>query len=434
VHRHRPIDVGHVEGLPVITTAVLEKRPIAEVAATYGVSRSWIYELLARYRDEGDVAFEPRSRAPTTSPGATPPETVDLVLRLRKQLLEAGHDAGPDTLLRHLAQHHDTTISSATAHRILTRHGAITPEPKKKPKSSYIRFQAAMPNEIWQSDFTHYPLTDTDTFPKGIEIITWLDGCTRYALHISAHRAITNPIVKATFKEAAGQHGIPTSALTDNGMVYTARLASIGHRGGRNGFEQQLHDWRVIQKNSRPNHPTTCGKVERFQQTMKNWLRTQAHQPATITQLQNPARPVPHTEYNQQRPHRSLPHRATPAALYDTMPKALPGPTRDPQTHDRIRHDIVDKSGSVTPRVADQTTPHRRRPNPRPNPRHPAHPGPRRTPHQRNRRRTAPRTQDRSGQGLPAANPEMKNTRTYVSVGPGVRDVLRPHTCSGGRI
>jgi transposase InsO family protein len=337
----------------VISAVTVEKRSVAEVVATYGVSRSWLYELIARYRDEGEAAFEPRSRAPKTSPGATPPETVELVLRLRKQLLEAGHDAGADTLSWHLTHHHATTLSRATIHRILSRHGAITPEPKKKPKSSYIRFQAAMPNETWQSDFTHYPLTDTASFPKGIEIITWLDDCTRYALHVSAHRAITTPIVLKTFKEAAGQHGIPASTLTDNGMVYTVRLASLGHRGGRNGFEQQLRDWHVVQKNSRPNHPTTCGKVERFQQTMKNWLRTQPDQPTTIIELQALLDRF-RTEYNQHRPHRSLPHRATPAALYDTMPKAVPGPSRDAETHDRIRHDIVDKSGTVTLRVAGQ--------------------------------------------------------------------------------
>jgi hypothetical protein len=283
---------------------------------------------MARFRAEGEAAFEPRSRRPKTSPGATPPATVDLVLRLRKELLEAGHDAGPDTVVWHLAQHHDTTVSRATVHRILTRHGAITPEPRKRPKSSYIRFEAAMPNECWQSDFTHYPLTDTSTFAKGVEIITWLDDCTRYALHTSAHRAITTPIVTTTFREAAGQHGIPASTLTDNGMVYTVRLAGIGRQGGRNGFEQQLRTWNVAQKNSRPHHPTTCGKVERFQQTMKNWLRAQTAQPATITELQTLLDQFRH-EYNT-------------------------GASRDADTHDRIRHDRVDKSGTVTLRVAGQ--------------------------------------------------------------------------------
>ena len=127
-------------------------------------------------------------------------------------------------------------------------------------------------------------------------------------------------------------------------MVYTTRLA--GGRGGRNTFESELRRLHIVQKNSRPGHPTTCGKVERFQQTLKKWLRAQPVQPTTITQLQALINAFA-DEYNH-RPHRSLPHRATPAARYDTMPKALPGTSRDPDTHDRVRHDRVDKAGSVT--------------------------------------------------------------------------------------
>ena len=334
----------------VITALFIDRQTPAEVAARYGVHRSWVYKLKARYEAEGDAAFEPRSRRPKTSPTAIPPATVELILELRRKLAGVGLDAGPDTIAWHLAQHHDVTVSTATISRHLAKAGLVVPEPKKKPKSSYIRFQAAMPNETWQSDFTHYPLTDIETYPKGIEIITWLDDCTRYALGVSAHRVITTPIVKATFGKAAGQHGIPASTLTDNGMVYTVRLAGIGRQGGRNGFEQQLHNWHVIQKNSRPNHPTTQGKVERFQQTMKKWLRAQPNQPATINELQDLLN-VFVAEYNHHRPHRSLPHQATPATLYEALPKALPGNSRDVDTHDRIRHDRVDKTGAVTLRV-----------------------------------------------------------------------------------
>ena len=78
-------------------------------------------------------------------------------------------------------------MSRATIHRILTRAGAVTPEPSKRPKSSYLRFEAAMPNETWQSDFTHYRLTRPDGRPGAdVEIITWLDDHSRYALHMSA--------------------------------------------------------------------------------------------------------------------------------------------------------------------------------------------------------------------------------------------------------
>jgi hypothetical protein len=154
--------------------------------------------------------------------------------------------------------------------------------------------------------------------------------------------------VLATFRETAAQHGIPASTLTDNGMVYTTRYA--GGRGGRNGFETQLRRWHVVQKNSRPNHPTTCGKAERFQQTLKKWLRAQPVQPTTLGELQ--ALIDVFTEaYNHRRPHRSLPHLATPAARYESLPKALPRESRDPDTHDRVRIDKVSKTGNVTLRV-----------------------------------------------------------------------------------
>jgi hypothetical protein len=107
----------------------------------------------------------------------------------------------------------------------------------------------------------------------------------------------------------------------------------------------------VVQKNSRPNHPTTCGKVERFQQTMKKWLLAQPVQPATITGLQTLLDAFVRA-YNHDRPHRSLPHRATPAAAFAARPKATPGTSRARNTHDRVRHDKIDKAGCVTLRVS----------------------------------------------------------------------------------
>lgn len=330
----------------VITAVTVENRPVGEVAADYGVSRSWAYELLARYRAEGEAAFEPRSRRPRSAPTATAADTVEKVLRLRKQLAEAGHDAGADTIVWGLRHEHGIGLSRATVHRILARHGQITPQPSKRPKSSYIRFEAEQPNETWQSDFTHYRLA----CGADVEIITWLDDHSRYALHVSAHRRITARIVADTFTTTAGRHGHPASTLTDNGMVYTTRFA--GGRGGRNHLEHQLQQLGIRQKNSRPNHPTTCGKVERFQQTMKNWLAAQPAQPSTIDGLQTMLDTF-RAHYNTRRPHRSLPHHATPATAYTSRPKAAPGSgdrTRD--SHDRVRRDKIDKTGCVTLRVA----------------------------------------------------------------------------------
>ena len=330
----------------IITAVVVEGRRQGEVARAYGVSKGWVSKLIARYRIEGEAAFDPRSRRPRTSPNATPAATVDLIVRLRKELAERGLDAGPDTVKWHLAHHHGIHLARATVSRHLSARGLVVPEPKKRPKSSYIRFAAELPNERWQADFTHYRLTRLDGRPgPDVEILSWIDDCSRFALSATAHHRVTGPIVLATFRRTVAQHGVPASTLTDNGMVFTTRLA--GGKGGRNGLETELRDLGIRQINSTPGHPTTCGKVERFQQTMKKWLRAQPAQPATLEQLQALLDAFVET-YNQHRPHRSLPNRATPAARYTTMPKALPGDSRDPDTHDRVRHDRVDKAGSIT--------------------------------------------------------------------------------------
>ncbi len=247
----------------VILSVALEGLTQAETARRLGVSESYVSRLLARYRAEGDSAFEVRSRRPATSPTATPPEIIELIVNLRVQLIGKGLDAGPATIVWHLDQHHGVSLSVSTVRRKLMAAGLVTPEPRKRPRSSYIRFEAKLPNECWQSDFTHWRLLD-DT---DIEILCWLDDHSRKALSVSGHQRVTGPIVRSTFLDTASDQGLPASVLTDNGMVFTTRFA--GGRGGRNHLETLLADLRVLQKHSRPNHPTTCGKVERFHQTRR---------------------------------------------------------------------------------------------------------------------------------------------------------------------
>ena len=238
----------------VVTAVTVEKRPVSEVAKSYGVARSWVYTLLARYQAEGEAAFEPRSRRPKTSPSAISDEAADLIIVLRKDLAGQGLDAGPQTIAWHLQQHHQMKVSAATVSRYLARAGLVTPAPAKRPKSSYIRFEADMPNERWQSDFTHYPLASgTDT-----EILTWLDDHSRYALSVTAHDRVTGPAVLLAFRAACEQHGVPASTLTGNEMVFTTRLA--GGRGGRNALEHELRHLGITQKNGKPNHPRPRGK------------------------------------------------------------------------------------------------------------------------------------------------------------------------------
>ena len=200
----------------VITALFVDRQTPAEVAARYGVHRTWVYKLKARYEAEGETALEPRSRRPKTSPTAIAPEVVELIVRLRKELSDAGLDAGPETIAWHLEHHHGHRVARSTVSRHLAAAGLVTPEPRKRPKSSYIRFEAAMPNETWQSDFTHYRLTGPDGPGADTEIISWLDDCTRYALHVSAHPRITTPIVVTTFREALARQRASPLTLPGN--------------------------------------------------------------------------------------------------------------------------------------------------------------------------------------------------------------------------
>jgi transposase InsO family protein len=356
----------------VVTAVTAEKRPVSEVARSCGVTRSWVCTLLDRYRDEGEAAFEPRSRRPKTSPSAISPDTVELIIRIRKELAGQGLDAGPQTIAWHLDQHHQLRVSPATVSRYLARQGLVTPDPSKRPKPSCIRFAAEMPNECWQSDFTHYPLAGgTDT-----EVLTWLDDHSRYALSVTAYRRVTGADVLNTFRAACGRYGIPASTLTDNGMVFTTRLS--GGRGSRGGLEHELRRLGVRQKNGKPNHPQTQGKVERFQQTMKNWLRAQPAQPLTLAELQSLLDAFA-TIYNEHRRHpRPRPHRP-----HRPNRACQPPPQRPPPPH------------------RNWTTPRR---NPRPAP----GPGPEHPRHQRRHRRAPPRTGPQPRQGLPAHRPTAR--------------------------
>ena len=326
----------------VITAVVIEGRSQGEVARAYGVSQGWVSRLVARYRAEGEAAFEPRSRRPKTSPGAVSDDTVALIIALRKELAGQGLDAGPHTIAWHLEHHHQVRVSAATVSRYLTRAGLVIPEPRKRPKSSYIRFAAELPNERWQSDFIHWHLAGG----REVEIVSWLDDHSRLALSVTAHPVTTGEVTLATFRAAVARHGVPASTLTDNGLVYTTRLA--GGRGGRNGLEHELRRLGVTQKNGRPSHPQTQGKVERFQQTLQKWLRAQPPA-AALAQLQDQLDQFT-SYYNTRRPHRSLARRSTPATAYDARPRAVPG-DRAADSHDRVRTDIIGTTGTVTLRT-----------------------------------------------------------------------------------
>jgi transposase InsO family protein len=326
----------------VIVLSVIEQGLTpTEAAAKFGVSRQWVHQLLSRYRTAGLDAVEARSHRPRTNPRATSPDLTDRIIALRLALTGQGLDAGPVTIAWHLQQAGLPVPSTSTIRRILHTAALITPEPKKRPRTSYHRFQAAQPNECWQSDFTHWRLTDG----RDTEILNWLDDHSRYLLSTTAFDRVTGPHVITTFVQAIAEHGYPASTLTDNGLVYTARF-----RGGRNGFEYLLADLAITQKNGHPGHPQTQGKVERFHQTLKRWLAAQP--PAdTVGDLQHQLNAFRQL-YNHRRVHRA--HDQTPAAAYNATIKATPPATISSNIGYRVRIDVIDRFGKLTLRRAGQ--------------------------------------------------------------------------------
>ena len=321
----------------IVISVVVEGRSKTEVARDYGVTYRWVHTLVSRYLAGGWEAIEPRSRRPRTSPTKTSPELEEAILGLRRSLEAAGHDAGPHTIAAHLERDRGTSPAVSTIWKVLTRHGLVVAEPKKRPRSSYLRFEADLPNETWQSDFTHWRLQSGE----GIEILTFIDDHSRLALTVAAYPVVTVQLVLTQFRHTVTEYGPPASTLTDNGFVFTTRVRS----GGRNTFENELNLLGIDQKNGKPNHPQTQGKVERFQQTMKKWLRTQPAAP-TIADLQTQLDTFRHY-YNTIRPHRSL-KRRTPAETYNARSKAVPAGT---DGHWRIREDRIDDAGKITLRI-----------------------------------------------------------------------------------
>jgi transposase InsO family protein len=322
-------------GRYVVDAVLLEGRSAREVAEAHGISKSWIYELIGRYRAGGYEALEPRSRRPWTCPHAISPEVVVAIRSLRAELQNQGHDCGPATIAYHLAQCMESVPSRATIWRILKREGLIAPQPQKRPRCSLIRFQADLPNEMWQADITHWRLADGND----VEVLNLIDDHSRLLLRSEVYLTIKARDVVDTFHKTAQLHDLPASLLSDNGAVFTG-----SYRGGKVLLESELERLGVLFKNSRPYHPQTCGKVERLHQTLKRYLAKQPP-PRTLSELQGQLDAFTHY-YNDIRPHRALDGR-TPLQAYSARVKARPAGSLS-TAHFRVCQDKVDKTGKVT--------------------------------------------------------------------------------------
>jgi transposase InsO family protein len=311
---------------------------VAEFCRRQQISRQTFYKWRARFREAGIEGLQDRSRRPLTSPGQTSAEVEDVVLRCRKQLLEQGLDHGPQSIVWSLRRAGVVEVvpSRSTVWQILTRRGAIVAQPQKRPKSATKRFCFARPNQCWQSDWTQWTLGDGTV----VAIAGSLDDHSRYLVGLSAAvGAGTGELVWAVILAGITECGIPSMSLSDNGSMYTGRLF-----GYESAFEFNLRTLGVRTINSRPYHPQTCGKIERFWQTLKRWLA--ARDPvATIDELNDLLERFRH-HYNHHRPHRAL-RGATPAEAFAATEPARPADRPLPTSVFVSRHTVDAKSGNL---------------------------------------------------------------------------------------
>ena len=301
------------------------------------ISRQTFYKFRSRFDELGIDGLKDRSRRPSSSPGRTTPEVEEVVLRRRKQLLERGLDHGPQSIVWALERDEVLEVPSrSTVWRILVRHGAIIPQPQKRPKSANKRFTFDRPNGCWQSDWTHWGLADGT--PAGIA--GTLDDHSRYVPALRAGPGdADSALVWSVMLAGIDECGIPSMSLTDNGFVYTGRWADF-----EADFEANLRALGTNTINSRPCHPQTCGKIERFWQTLKKWLA--AHDPPTTIAALNELLEEFRCFYNHHRPHRAL-RGATPAEAFGATAKAHPAERPLPAPLFVSRHTVGDTSGNL---------------------------------------------------------------------------------------
>jgi putative transposase len=319
-------------------TAEITISNVSEFCRVNGINRRTFYRHKARIEQEG--SWVPRSRRPKTSPARTPAEAEAEIVRLRGEL---GADNGADSILAELvkvaardgwAERGLRVPARSTVNAVLKRAGLVTPQPAKRPRSSYRRFAYARPRDCYQVDATEVKLAD------GTKAVVFdvLDDCTRLLAACRAAPAGDGAAAAAAIRAAAAACGAPGIVLCDNGTAFSGGVAR-----GQGAFARAVTSLgsRIIR--SSPYHPQTCGKVERHHQTLKKWLAARPA-PADLAGLQALLDEY-RDWYNSRRRHTAV--AGTPGQAWDSA-EALGGPQHLPVQDDATVHKLtVTANGTV---------------------------------------------------------------------------------------
>lgn len=334
------VPVGPEFAALVARVADGERVNVRAECAALGTSPKTFYKYLARFRVEGVEGFYPRSRRPLSSPSRLNATAEDLIVRARKELAEAGWDAGADQIRFWMAEDPARWPDGAglparsTINRVLERRGQILRVPQRRPRRSRHRFEADQPNTMWQMDGFDYVLATG----RRVVVLQVSDDCSRFDLALRAATSENALEVWAAVVWASSRYGLPARFLTDNGTAFSG-----ARRGWVSPLEANLRALGVDPITSSVGHPQTCGKNERAHATVLKWLRRRP--PAQTREDLQALLDTYRDHYNHHRRKTHL-NGMTPAQRYQLGPLDGPGdhPTPWPVT---IRTAKVSASGCI---------------------------------------------------------------------------------------
>jgi transposase InsO family protein len=257
-------ELSVVEQRYLAVREALDGAEITDVATRYGVDRRTVHRWLVRYANEGLGALADRSSRPDRCPHQIAPEIEARIVALRR----AHPGWGPRTILSKLRREMDEPPSRSSIYRCLVRQRLIDPKPRRRRPQDYRRWERSRPMELWQMDVMGGVMLTDGTELKAI---TGIDDHSRFCVIATlVLRATARPVCDALL-EGLERHGVPEQILTDNGKVFTGRLAN---KPATVAFDRICVSNGIRHILTAPYSPTTTGKIERLHKTMRTELFT----------------------------------------------------------------------------------------------------------------------------------------------------------------
>ena len=286
--------------------------PVTQVAARYGVSRQSVHSWVRKYEQSGLPGLADRSHRPASCPHRIAGEVEAVVCELRRR-----HPGwGPRRLVHELDRRGISPVPSrATVYRVLVRNGLIEPGVRKRRRSDYRRWERSMAMELWQMDIVGGLLLADGSECK---VVTGIDDHSRFVVIAKVVQRATARAVCLAFGEALVRFGVPGEVLTDNGKQFTARFGS--GKPGETMFDRICRENGIAHRLTKPQSPTTTGKIERFHQTLRRELLDE-HDPFADVVTAQAVVDAWLEDYNRMRPHQAL-DMAVPASRFVPKPRS----------------------------------------------------------------------------------------------------------------